>query len=104
MRLLEPSMGECIDRLSILARKIEERPEDAKHWQEEESKIIDYGGGLLKVSQIVRLAAVNAMIWEEMEKIAEDVTHPGHRAYLLNLRRAELVALLSGQKESKEKL
>ncbi len=111
MRLIKPSLGECIDRLSILARKIEEahfRGLEAgrgAYWQEEEDEILAY------LSQArawwvlpLHLAAVNAMIWEQQETIAEHPGHSARKAYDLNLRRADLVAQLSGEVESKEKL
>lgn len=109
MRLIKPSLGECIDRLSILARKLEEKrqedPECYAHWEEEEREIIIYAQPpLTKVAQILHLAAVNAMIWQEEELIAENPQHPGYRAYVLNRRRAELIAFISGLAASKEKI
>ncbi len=45
MSLINPSIGECIDRLTILARKIQEAKQldkDWGHWWQEEQEISNY--------------------------------------------------------------
>lgn len=111
MRLIKPSSGECADRLSILARKIEEgnaRGHATVHWEEEEKEILEY----LKapydgLGATLRLAAVNAIIWDLEILIMSETPHrlvQAREVAKLNRRRAALVALINGEKESREKL
>jgi hypothetical protein len=113
MRLIHPGLGDCADRLSILARKIEEgraRGILTTHWEEEEQEIRDYMQG--DPSGWLHLAAVNAMIWD-LQAVAGMLTDGGdlERPNLvkeltrLNRRRVELVEALNGDaQEGKEKI
>lgn len=74
-RLMNPGPGELVDRLSILARKIEERPgEGGKHWAEEASAVAkglgDLTGGWANFFRMAfALAATNARLWEMEDRL-----------------------------------
>src|SRR5215510_14815042 len=119
MRLIRPDFGECIDRLSILARKIEEgrlRDIETHHWEREEAEILNYmdgeGGHPFRPGRhILHLAAINAMIWDRQEIAKafadDDVVEPKEllpELTRLNHRRAESVGFLNGETRGKEKL
>lgn len=122
MRLIKPSVGECLDRLSILTRKIEEgktRGVAYTHWEDEGVDIVAYLITWQPEMRVVWtlvtlyffLAAVNAMIWDrqmEADRVLNDPESERSSLILeltrLNKRRAELVAQISGEERSREKI
>lgn len=113
---MKPGLGDCIDRLSILARKLEELHGQegwarVKAWQEEEKDLMDYlreqehpeipdlGESPAALAAALHLAAVNAMIWEEINRTAADSNRTAGWSYALNRRRADLIAELNGTEE-----
>lgn len=65
MRLLNPDPGEILDRLTILARKIVERPEREDFKSEEKALVNALTIGCKELPVMFALAAVNAALWEE---------------------------------------
>ncbi len=118
MRLVQPSVGECADRLTILELKIEFgklREIPVTHFEEEYGQILNYLGvdnGLRTQDAYLKLRVVNRGLWElegwvrhqkdwqESPRLAvqllKEITQ-------LNDQRAELVNELDGT-TAKEKL
>lgn len=94
MNLADPSVGDVLDRLSILSLK-----EDTAEVQKERSALMErisfddtpIALTAVRLLALVRLAAVNGRLWEMHE-------HPEHYkledAVMLNKLRRELVARL----------
>lgn len=119
MSLTEPDTGELLDRLTILSRKILERPEN-EHFKREQTQIMDrlgkwqFSEGPLVL--LLELAAVNAALWQADDEIRalrgnskSDIADAGCKTFMvqsLNDRRAEIVQSLNethgmGRKEEK---
>ena len=115
MSLLDPGVGDYLDRLSILARKIVEGRDDL---------IPEYDGLINKVSldghkklgNVLKMSAINAAIWQREDEIrrlknqtasgvAENDWHTLGRVAVqiqeLNDKRAALIAELNGTPSEK---
>ena len=117
MNLLNPGPGDLLDRLTILARKIVERPERAD-FQKEFDEIAEMVFQLsvnAKGGAIIILAAINAALWQREDEIRRfkilsstvegfDFPRAARVAFEiqdLNDRRAELVAEINGTEGEK---
>lgn len=102
MSLINPGLGDVIDRLTILARKKAERPE-AKHFPPEFTQLlakVDTGETTQTIIRfIIELAAINATIWERINMARELVRadRGGLALSLIHLNdtRQEIVAALN---------
>lgn len=134
MRLMNPGLGEMLDRLSILELKLAHG--GGEQFEEERLRILDAlplnkpEDELRRLTAYAKLAAVNAALWQsedalrdlrprEMSTEEPQVGTPpprdvvvktyflAHKIQLLNDRRAELVreiGKLAGEEEHREKL
>lgn len=103
MRLLDPSLGEVYDRMSILAMKIQEGKIHGLATEEFEREFT-LVSALMKtivtgrqVELMMELAAVNALIWQRLHTVRKQPQVPESgrlavEATLLNDRRIELIA------------
>lgn len=124
-RLLNPGLGDYADRLSILTLKIDIYGHQAlptAHLCAERMKLLEQQPAVGRAFGIdprcYRLHSVNRRIWEGIERIewlghawprvtSDDVYEIAEEAVALqrlNLERAELVRLISGEDTPKEKL
>lgn len=69
MRLLNPDPGEILDRLTILARKIVERPEREDFKVEEKALVNALSVGCRELPMMFALAAVNAALWQGEDEL-----------------------------------
>jgi hypothetical protein len=101
MRVLNPGPGEIIDRLTVVARKIVEGGERAKHFEVEMEELLTECERL-DLEEVNRdfakncytLAAINAAIWQredELRKRPRGVVKLAFRIQELNDQRARLV-------------
>jgi len=107
MTLMSPGPGDLLDRLTILARKIVERPE-RQDFKKEYAEIRERLTGTFAISQITTLAALNAAIWQREDEIRRERAAKGAGRTLseivtlafeiqtLNDQRAALIAELNG--------
>lgn len=129
MRLMEPGMGELLDRLSILELKLAHGGED--HFAAEREQVLTAASTLMDsldaparpwgrlLVKYAQLAAVNAALWQGEDELRdmrtclgnpEAVTASGflaHKIQALNDRRSELareIGKLVGEPDRKEKL
>ncbi len=114
-RLIDPGLGELVDRYSILTLK-QLRSATPDHFCEEAENILrrlpllfpavspfDAVKGMAMVERAIELAAVNGIIWEATEEMrasiyCEDVTRVVDAAktlYNRNRRRSELIHTLN---------
>lgn len=115
-RLLNPGLGDYVDRATILRLKIRQARDldvDHSHFQQELDELEERIGGLEQwmAQPANALARINERLWElndrirDAEKIFDRVYSSEHRwqlaqiaidQYRWNLKRAELVAILNG--------
>lgn len=101
MRLLNPSFGEVVDRLTILELKLKRAP-NQKHFLAEAKSLREYVSKMRNALASLEnfknltdsLRGVNARIWEYNES-AELQEHPYKEVVELNEGRASLVHLLN---------
>jgi hypothetical protein len=111
MRVLNPGPGEIVDRLTVVARKIVEGGERAKHFEVEMEELVLYWSKTVEdVDSVMAnfatasylLAATNAAIWQREDELRYysnegDIDMPiviakiAFRIQELNDQRAELV-------------
>lgn len=74
-RLVNPGLGDILDRLSILALKILRAPEaaDRAYWQKERTtllaQVVSRTGSAAWWAEALDLAAVNAWLWENEDSL-----------------------------------
>lgn len=110
MKLINPNLGEAMDRLTILERKIVEghyQRLPTKTFRDEADAIYHYLRGIgvsLSFTPIyLKLAAVNAMIWDATDRmrlaissgLVGQMAEVGSLIFKLNNHRASLVAQLA---------
>lgn len=113
MRFLDPSVGEVVDRLTILAMKLRDRPGvvplvmeyaaiQARFWDRVDAKIMSDHAAMALYRWTLELAAVNAAIWQITDQIqggTYDAVAEGEmarKALQFNRERADLVRDISG--------
>lgn len=120
-RLADPGVGDILDRLGILERKILEG--GMQHHVDEAEKLVAMLEGRVsnaaRVKLVLKLAAVNAALWQREEELrgyrrvgggdglAEVVCTVAFRIQELNDARAEVIRelnLAGGGEDRKEKL
>lgn len=113
MNLLRPDTGDILDRMTIVARKTVERPDD-KHFGEELGMLVAALGERLFtgawVAKLMRLAAINAANWQAEDEFRgyrkllgdpeivlpyEKLTAMAMKVQALNDSRADLVLELN---------
>lgn len=112
MSLIHPTMGEVLDRLSILSMKIMEgrlrQPEaEIAHFEAERTELVD---SLLRSFSpaawdlflwAVELGAINGRMWELNKQARHSHEITLKDIHLLNDRRAELILRIGGGKQEK---
>jgi len=105
MPLLDPSVGDLIDRLSILRLKIvhgEEAQKDISHFDTERAAILHRLNGVnLNTREIEKLFVTNEALWELTDALRQATNSDavaarlGRKILSLNDERARLIAAIS---------
>lgn len=76
MSVMEPKLGDLIDRLFIVERKLLEHPtedEDLKTERDQAQDAIVATGQTQNVLAAVRLCAINALIWQRTDEVRDSL-------------------------------
>lgn len=108
MNLLNPGLGDMLDRLVILSRKIVELP-GRKDFEEEHNELCRKLQFSVPPDMFARVAAINAAIWQREDEVrrlckgttCEAVGIVAAEIFALNDKRAVLVAEINGTEGEK---